>query len=140
MAINLVSPGGPRRPVMRLNANPLGGISVHEIRSPSIIATEYFARVRAHDSSVVDLFHEDAELIGLGTRRQGRESILEFYSGVIERAGPTPRLIGSLLIDGDRVAAEILIELAAGTTIHAVDLFAIEQDLIRSLTYFICSD
>ena len=85
-----------------------------EIQSPSAIASEYFARMRAGDVRVVDLFHEDAELIGLGTRRQGRASILEFYRGVIERAGPTPSLVGSLLASGERVAAEILIELGDG--------------------------
>jgi hypothetical protein len=111
-----------------------------ELHSPSIVVSEYFARVHARDSRVADLFHEDAELIGLGTRRRGRASILEFYRGVIEGARPTPRLIGSLLVAGDRVAAEIVIELASGTAVHAVDLFAIEQGLIRSLSYFICSD
>lgn len=111
-----------------------------EIQAPSAIASEYFARVRARDLSVVDLFHEDAELIGLGTRRQGRAAILEFYRGVIERAGPTPRQLGSLLADGERVAVEILIELAGGATVHAVDLFTIEQGLIRSLTYFIANE
>jgi len=113
---------------------------VLETRDPPAIATEYFARMRARDLSVVELFHEDAELIGLGTRRHGREAILDFYRGVIERAGPTPRPLGSLLADGDRVAAEILIELAGGATVHAVDLFTVEQGLIRTLTYFIASE
>jgi hypothetical protein len=96
--------------------------------------------MRARDLSVVDLFHENAELIGLGTRRCGRPAIREFYSGVIERAGPSPRTLGPFLADGDRVAAEILIELPGGSTVHAVDLFTIEKGFIRSLTYFIASE
>ncbi len=111
-----------------------------EIQTPSAIAHEYFARMRARDLSVVDLFHEDAELIGLGTRRQGRTAILEFYSGVIERAGPNPRQLGAMLVDDDRVGVEILIELAGGATVHALDLFLVEDGLIRSLTYFIASE
>jgi len=108
--------------------------------TPSEVASEYFARMRAGDLSVVDLFHEDAELIGLGTRRQGRAAILDFYQGVIERAGPTPRQIGGLLADGERVAVEILIELAEGATVHAVDMFVVDSGRIRSLTYFIATE
>ena len=111
-----------------------------ETAAPSDIVEQYFARMRARDARVVDLFHEDAELIGLGMRRQGHEAILDFYSGVIERAAPTPSLVGSFLVDGGRVAAEIVIELADGATVHAVDMFAIEQGRIRSLTYFIASE
>jgi hypothetical protein len=73
--------------------------------------------MRARDVGVVDLFHDDAQLIGLGMRRQGRESIGEFYRGIIERAGPTPRLVGGL-----------------------VDLFVVEEGRIRSLTYFIANE
>jgi hypothetical protein len=121
------------RPVRRKQEVP-------ETQTPSAIVSAYFARMRARDPSVADLFHENAELIGLGTRRRGRSSIREFYSGVIERAGPSPRTLGSFLADGDRVAAEILVELSGGATIHAVDLFTIEEGLIRSLTYFIANE
>lgn len=111
-----------------------------EDQTPSEIVSEYFERIRARDFRVVDLFREDAELIGLGTRRQGRQSIGEFYRGVIERAGPTPRQVGGLLSDGGRVAAEIFIELAGGASVHAVDVFVVEAGKIRSLTYFIASE
>ncbi len=104
------------------------------------VASTYFDRVRARDIALVDLFHEDAELIGLGERKTGRDAIREFYSGVIEGAGPTPTQVGSLLADGERVAAEIIIELASGGTVHAVDVFRVEDGLIRSLTYFIASE
>jgi hypothetical protein len=109
-------------------------------RAPIEIAGEYFDRVRARDSGVAELFHEDAELIGLGTRLRGRSAIEELYRGVIERAGPMPTLIGSPLCDGSRVAAEIRIELDGGATVHAVDLFDVQDGLIRSLTYFIANE
>lgn len=111
-----------------------------ETRSPSEVAGEYFARMRARDLAVVELFHPEAELVGLGTRRKGRASIEEFYRGVIERAGPIPRQLGPLLCEGSRVAAEIRIELPGGASVHAVDLFEVHEGRIRSLTYFIASE
>jgi len=107
--------------------------------TPIEVVSEYFARVRARDLGIVDLFLEDARLVGLGAVRQGRPAILEFYRGVIERAGPSPRIVGDLLASGTRVAAEIQIELTGGATVHALDLFEIEGGGIRCLTYFLTS-
>jgi len=107
--------------------------------TPIGVVSEYFARVRARDLGIVDLFLEDARLVGLGAVRQGRPAILEFYRGIIERAGPSPRIVGDLLASGTRVAAEIQIELTGGATVHALDLFEIEDSRIRCLTYFLTS-
>ncbi|MBW2289687.1 MAG: nuclear transport factor 2 family protein [Deltaproteobacteria bacterium] len=106
---------------------------------PEEVATEYFARMRAGDVSVVDLFHEDASLVGLGTTRTGKAAIREFYQGVIERAGPSPRSAGPLLADGTRVAAEVFIDLSDEVSVHAVDIFVVEEGRIRSLSYFLCA-
>jgi len=133
-------PGGGGR-VARPPFRPSGETQrVPEPLTPIDVVGEYFARMRAQDVGVVDLFHEDAELIGLGTRKRGRPAILEFYREVIERAGPAPRQIGSLLAEGGRVAAEILIEFPGGASIHALDMFDVEAGRIRSLTYFIASE
>ena len=105
---------------------------------PTSVVSEYFSRMRAGDISVVELFDEDATLVGLGTTRGGRDAIREFYRGVIERAGPTPRAAGPLLVNGPRVAAEILIDLSDGQVVHAMDLFVVENGRILSLTYFLC--
>ena len=99
--------------------------------------SEYFARMRARDIGVVDLFHDDACLVGLGSKRSGRAAILEFYRDVIERAGPAPRAAGPLLAAGSRVAAEVFIDLPGGSIIHAIDLFHLDEGRIRSLTYFL---
>jgi hypothetical protein len=106
---------------------------------PAEIASEYFSRMRAGDLSVVDLFHDDATLIGLGTTRTGKDEIREFYQGVIERAGPSPQSAGPLLADESRVAAEVVIEFPGGQRVYAVDIFSVEEGRIRSLTYYICS-
>jgi hypothetical protein len=103
------------------------------------VASEYFSRMRAGDVSVVDLFHDDAMLVGLGTTRTGKDAIREFYQGVIERAGPSPRSAGPLLADGQRVAAEVYIDLSDDVSVHAVDLFVVEDGRIRSLSYFLCA-
>ena len=106
---------------------------------PESVVSEYFSRIRAGNMSVVELFHDDASLVGLGTTRSGKDAIREFYQGVIQRAGPMPRSAGPLLANGSRVAAEILIDLSGGQVVHAVDLFVIEKSRIRSLAYFLCA-
>jgi hypothetical protein len=109
------------------------------LRDPASVVSAYFSKMRAGDASVVSLFHDDAELIGLGGRRSGKDAIRDFYQGVIERAGPSPRSVGPVLVEGSRVAAEIMIDLPQGQVVHAVDLFVVEEGQIRSLTYFICA-
>jgi hypothetical protein len=107
------------------------------VMGPEAVVDEYFSRVRGGGISMVELFHDDAVLIGLGARREGRDAIREFYQGVVERAGPSPTLVGPLLVRASRVAAEISINLADGQVVHALDLFVVEEGLIRSLTYFL---
>jgi hypothetical protein len=108
-------------------------------REPSEVVAEYFSRMRARDIGVVDLFHEDACLVGLGSVKSGRPSVRAFYSDVIERAGPVPRAAGPLLTGGDRVAAEVYIDLPGGAMVHAVDVFEVREGRIRSLTYFLAN-
>lgn len=100
----------------------------------------YFARVRARDAEVYRLFHPDAVLNGLGMQTRGREAIRGFYDRAIAEGGPQPRLAGPVLRDGPRVAAELFIDLSSGETLHVVDLFVVEDGLIRSLTYFLASE
>ena len=104
---------------------------------PATIAHRYFEKMRAGDPSVVELFHDDAELIGLGTVRSGRSEIESFYRESIANAGPSPTLQGDVLSSGNRAVAEIRIALGDGSEVHAVDLFVVEEGRIRSLTYFI---
>ncbi len=106
-------------------------------RSPSDTVLAYFERIRSRDPGVADLFHASGELIGLGGVTSGREAIRAFYAESIANASPTPELVGGLLASGARVAAEIRIALADGTSVHVVDLFVVEAGLIRSLTYFV---
>jgi len=98
------------------------------------VAKEYFRRMQAGEP-VVQLFAEDAELIGLGSRVSGRDAIGHFYAQARRDSSPRPEVL-ALVADGGRVLAEAYIHLASGERMHVVDRFEVEGDLIRSLTYF----
>jgi len=100
------------------------------------VAREYFTRMQTADLSVVDLFTDDAQLMGLGDRVVGIDAIREFYERTIREAGPVPE-VHALAEDGDVVFAEILIALPGIDPIHVVDRFEVSDGRIRSLTYFV---
>lgn len=102
------------------------------------VVEAYFALVKAGDPAVADIFTDDAQLVGLGTVTRGRPAIREFYAESIIHGRPQPELVGDLMIDGSRVAAEIEIGLGEQLSLHVVDLFQIDGDKIASLTYFVC--
>ena len=106
-------------------------------KSPSEVAESYFNCMRNGDAGVAQLFHEDARLVGLGTIVRGRPAIAEFYGHSIRNASPAPRPAAPLAVEGNRVLAEVFIDLANGVTMHVVDLFEVDDGLIRSLTYFV---
>ncbi|MEI7623234.1 MAG: nuclear transport factor 2 family protein [Actinomycetes bacterium] len=97
----------------------------------------YFACMKAGDISVAELFCEEAQLVGLGTVISGRPAICQFYEESIRSGRPQPELFGDLMIDGNRVAAELLIRLSGQPSLHVVDLFEIDGEHIASLTYFV---
>ena len=107
------------------------------VNSPGEVAEAYFTCMRNGDAGVAALFHEDARLVGLGTIVSGRSAIAELYSHSIENAGPAPRAAAPIAVEGNRVLAEVYIDLTNGVTMHVVDLFEIDDGLIRSLTYFV---
>jgi hypothetical protein len=107
------------------------------MNDPESIAREYFSRLRKGDIAVLELFHDDAVLQGLGMLTRGKEAIREFYTNAMESGGPQPSEPVTLLSDETKAIAEVNIALRAGGSVHAIDLFEIEGGRIRSLTYFI---
>ena len=115
------------------------------------VVERYFACMRAGDVAVAELFHLDARLIGLGRIVDGRAAIAQFYAASIALARPQPRLLGPWLVAGERVAVELMVEIvnrdraaaelgvdvAATPPMHVMDLFVVADGLIRSLTYFV---
>lgn len=104
---------------------------------PAETARAYFAHMREGDLGVVDLFHEDAVLKGLGQITRGRDAIRAFYTNAIAKGRPQPSEPISLMEDATHAFAEVNIRLGDGGSVHAVDLFEVESGLIRTLTYFI---
>lgn len=100
------------------------------------VAEKYFDCMRAGDLAVVDLFHEHAEIKGVGREVRGREEIRDFYQTIIASSSPSPTVIEPKLISGNRVFAEIKIHFSDDTYGHAIDVFEIEGERIKSLTIF----
>lgn len=102
------------------------------------LARSYFERMQAGDPKVVELFADDAVLVGLGRRIEGIDAVRAFYERSIAEAGPQPRV--EMLVGGDdRALAEIRIALRDGE-LHVVDLFEAREGKITSLTYFVADD
>lgn len=103
------------------------------------VVERYFACMRAGDIGVVELFHDDARLIGLGTIVEGRAAIAEFYAASIEASRPQPRRLSEPLVAGGSVAVEISIDFSVPgmAPMHVLDLFVVDEGRIRSLTYFV---
>ncbi len=103
---------------------------------PKTVAENYFSCMKAGDLGVIDLFHDDATLQGLGFRKAGREAIAEFYTGIIAGARPSPSPAGPMLSAGNTAMAEVEIGLPGGLSVNAIDVFVVEDGRIRSLTYY----
>ena len=104
------------------------------------VVEKYFSLMREGDINVIELFHPEALLLGLGMRTKGRDAIKQFYTNAIATGGPQPRNAGPLLSDGSRVAAEIYIDLSDGSTLHVIDLFTVKEGRIVSLNYFLADE
>jgi SnoaL-like domain len=96
------------------------------------IVREVFARVRNRDPKVADLYHEDATLTADDTAHHGRDAIRAFYLGVFSGSGPHPQVRG-LWANGSIYAALLEVTRDSGGVIHAVDVFDVDQDGIRSM-------
>jgi hypothetical protein len=98
---------------------------------------EYFRRVHAGRDDVAELFSPDGQLVGLGTVIAGRGAIAEFYANVIANAGPSPELMGPLMVGEASVAAEITVRVEGAPAVHVIDLFELAGGHIERLTYFV---
>jgi ketosteroid isomerase-like protein len=95
---------------------------------------EVFARVRAGDNRVADLYAEDAVVQLLEHEIHGRESIRAFYQQTIDAIHPKPE-VQEVLKSADRYIAIVHVPTDAGTQ-NAVDFFELGEDGIRRLVIF----
>jgi hypothetical protein len=95
----------------------------------------YFDAVRARDPErVAGQFSDDASIsVSRGVFR-GRPAIAAFYTGAFAEDPPDPRP-SALLVDGHRVAVEVVNHRASGPVALA-DIFTVEDGHITSLRVY----
>ena len=93
-----------------------------------------FARVRAADLSVADLYNDDAELTAAGRTLCGRKAIRDYYAEKFV-ARPHPHVVATLT-GGSMVAAVLDVQMPDGRRASAVDVFELDDTGIVSMTVY----
>jgi hypothetical protein len=104
--------------------------------TPTDVAVRYFERVGSGEP-VDDLFAADATIRGFGNHVRGRAAIAEIYARTQAGDAPEPEPL-AIAVAGNRALAELRATLRAGSVLHVVDIFEVDDDLITALTYFRC--
>ena len=97
------------------------------------LVREVFARVRNRDPEVADLYHQDATLTADDAVHEGRDAIRAFYLGVFSGTRAAPARCAACGHGGSIYAALLEVSRDAGGVIHAVDVFDVDRDGIRSM-------
>jgi ketosteroid isomerase-like protein len=93
-----------------------------------------FARVKAGDNRVADLYAEDGIVQVGGHEVKGREDIRAFYQRTIDTIHPQPE-VQEVLEAGDLYIAVVHVPTDNGIQ-DAIDLFELGEDGIRRLVIF----
>src|SRR5438445_6014157 len=100
--------------------------------TPEEIVHAVFARVRAADPAVAQLYAPDAVLDHGDGLHSGREEIEAFYRGVFLNRRPQPH-VAALFVNLPTVAALLRVETADEGEINVVDVFQVSDGLIREM-------
>jgi hypothetical protein len=100
---------------------------------PEEIVRELFARVRAGDTAVADLYAEDAVFDTGDDRLVGRDAIRGYYARVLQ-SGIQPN-IEALYTKLPLVGAQLCVTTPGGE-VRVLDLFEVEAGEVRSLRVF----
>jgi hypothetical protein len=100
--------------------------------TPEERVQEVFARVRAKDPRVADLYAPDATLTSSGPSREGRDAIREFYEGVFRGGGVQPR-VQELYSSPPIVIAVLRVGTPSGEEHRVADVFDVGDEGIRSM-------
>ena len=95
---------------------------------------EVFARVKAGDDRVADLYAEDGVVQVAGHEVRGREAIRAFYRRTIDTIHPQPE-VQEVLESGALFIAVVHVPTDNGIQ-NAIDLFELGDDGIRRLVIF----
>jgi len=104
-----------------------------ELQGPDRVRA-VFARVKAGDNGVADLYAEDGVVKAGGHEVQGREAIRAFYQATIDKIHPQPE-VQEVLQSGDLFIAVVHVPTDHGD-MDAIDLFELGDDGIVSLEIF----
>jgi hypothetical protein len=108
-----------------------------ELRGADLVR-EVFARVRAGDPGVADLFREDAVLLYGDVRAEGRDAIRRFYGQTIDVMQPRP-VIEAILESPPWYVA--LVDLPTAVAhLRALDPFELDGSGIRSIEIYVRPD
>jgi ketosteroid isomerase-like protein len=97
------------------------------------IVREVFARVRAQDETVVDLYADDASVSVEDTVHRGRDRIREFYRGLFRDDPPQPE-VQEVFSQGDLFVALLSVRRQSGGPARPVaDAFTVVDGKIAAL-------
>jgi hypothetical protein len=99
---------------------------------PQEIVHSVFARVRAADPSVAELYAVDARLETVAGPRVGRQEIDAFYREVFRSARPQPH-VEAVFTNPPTVVALLRVIGSHGSIRRAVDIFDVADGAIRSM-------
>jgi SnoaL-like domain len=100
--------------------------------SPEELVREVFARVRASNIEVAQLYAPDATLTASDTTHKGRAAIAEFYASRFHEGGVHPQ-VQEIYLNPPLVVAVLRVTAASGVVHHVADVFELEGGLIRSM-------
>ena len=105
--------------------------------SPKAIAEAYFAAIRAHDvEGIKKVFAPAGELVTPTGTYIGPDRIAEFYAGQAFTAPDLQPQVGPFVIDGERLAVEIVLQMY-GQKSRVADVFEIRDGLIQRLAVYL---
>lgn len=104
-----------------------------EIQGPDRVR-QVFARVKAGDNRVADLYAEDGVVQVAGHQIEGRESIRAFYQHTIDSIHPQPE-VQEVLQSENLFIAVVHVPTDNGVQ-SAIDLFELDDEGIRRLVIF----
>jgi SnoaL-like domain len=106
-------------------------------RSPRDIAAAYFTAIRARDvEGIKQVFAPGGELVTPTGTYVGPDGIADFYAGQAFTVPDLQPQTGPFVIDGNRVAVEIVLQMH-GQKSRVADFFEICDGLIQRLTIYL---
>jgi ketosteroid isomerase-like protein len=100
------------------------------------VAERYFTAIRERDGQALRaLFAPDAELVSAAGTFRGPDEIARFYEETAFPVASDPRP-GPFVVDGDRLATEIELQLGDSRT-KVADFFTIADGSIRRLVVYL---